>query len=100
MSGLGLIFLGLVAGIVVGWLASPRRAVQPQTAPEDAADLRATLASLRHDLRSQLAPALLRADQLTKHDDETVRAHAGTVLQALESASMRLRAGGEPRAES
>lgn len=42
--------------------------------------------AFRHDLRNALSPAMLCADILTSHSDESVRKHAGTIVEALEKA--------------
>ena len=84
------------------------RAAQPSSvepaagelAADDSAErLRKEISSLRHDVRGALSPALLRADVLTRHPDERVRAHAEGIVQALEAARTRMQTG-EPGSAS
>ena len=93
MAGIGLIFVGLIAGIFIGWLIAPNRTAPVAELANEVSALSNKLTSLRHDLRSQLAPAMLRADQLSEHTDEAVSTHAATIRQALETASAQLRSG-------
>lgn len=54
-------------------------------------DAETRLKTLRHDLRNDLATALLAADLLSASKDETVKRHAGTIVVALEKATQRLK---------
>ncbi|MDR6182543.1 hypothetical protein [Asaia bogorensis] len=62
--------------------------LRDETPPTDA---EARLKTLRHDLRNDLATALLAADLLTSHGDETVKRHAASIVKALEKATERLK---------
>ena len=53
--------------------------------------LEATTASLRHDLRNILSPALLVVDRLIASDDPAVARAGQTVLKAMKRAEERLR---------
>lgn len=67
---------------------------QTQEIPVDDAEKR--LSTLRHDLRNDLATALLAADLLASHKDETVKRHATSIVTALEKATDRLKRSKEP----
>ncbi|GBQ15649.1 histidine kinase dimerization/phospho-acceptor domain-containing protein [Swaminathania salitolerans] len=54
-------------------------------------DAERRLSALRHDLRNDLATALLAADLLSNDPDERVKRHAATIIAALEKATDRLR---------
>ncbi len=62
------------------------------------ADLEASTASLRHDLRGLLSPALLVADRLLLHDDPKVVKAGETIVKAVRRAEERLRETKERRA--
>lgn len=55
------------------------------------AELEATTASLRHDLRGTLAPALLVADRLLAHADPKVVKAGETIVKAVRRAEALLR---------
>lgn len=59
-------------------------------------DAESRLKALRHDLRNDLATAVLAADLLSAHSDETVRRHAGSIVSALEKATQRLKRSKQP----
>lgn len=54
------------------------------------ADLEAATASLRHDVRGMLAPALLVTDRLLAHSDPKVVKAGETVVKAIRRAEQRL----------
>ncbi|WP_336760347.1 hypothetical protein [Asaia sp. VD9] len=54
-------------------------------------DAEMRLKTLRHDLRNDLATALLAADMLSTSKDETVRRHATAIISALDKATERLK---------
>jgi|GEM_PF-2317610 len=54
-------------------------------------DAEKRLSTLRHDLRNDLATALLAADLLAGNEDETVRRHALSIVAALERATEHLK---------
>ncbi|AFV99854.1 hypothetical protein NBRC3257_2110 [Gluconobacter thailandicus NBRC 3257] len=53
--------------------------------------------AFRHDLRNALSPALLCADILSSHPDDSVRRHAETIIQALEKALSLLKSSASSR---
>ncbi len=55
------------------------------------AALEATIATLRHDLRGMLAPALLVADRLLAHEDPRVVKAGETVVKSVRRAEERMR---------
>lgn len=58
---------------------------------ERLAALEASTASLRHDLRGILVPALLVADRLLAHADPKVVRAGETVVQSVRRAEVRLK---------
>lgn len=52
--------------------------------------LEAATSSLRHDLRGMLAPALLVADRLLRHEDPRVVKAGETVVQSVRRVEARL----------
>jgi|GEM_PF-2326818 len=99
---------GLVAGCLAGSAAAialihPRLRMARATVArlnqqlEEAADaqvqlaeLRANLASLRHDLRGILSPALLIADRLITNTDPSIKRAGEVMIRTVERASERL----------
>ena len=63
-----------------------------QQRSERLAELEAQTASLRHDVRNMLSPALLSADRLTGHDDPTVAKAATVIVRAVDRTAERLAA--------
>ncbi len=55
------------------------------------AALEAATATLRHDLRGMLAPALLVADRLLAHEDPKVVKAGETVVKSVRRAEERMR---------
>jgi hypothetical protein len=104
LVGLGLPFLaaallsGCIAGLIHALAASalqPRPAPTPDTPP--ATDLAAQLdayrthtASLRHDLRGVLSPALMMSDRLLKHGDPAVQRAGSAVVKSIDRATALL----------
>lgn len=60
------------------------------TVEEELRELRAQVASLRHDVRGMLSPALLVADRLSEHADPAVRRAGQTVIRTVERVTARL----------
>lgn len=58
-----------------------------QEAPENLPEISR---ELRHDIRGLLSPAVLRADQLSTHPDESVRTKAEQILEALDRITERI----------
>jgi signal transduction histidine kinase len=54
------------------------------------AELEASTASLRHDLRGILSPSLMMADRLLDHTDPKIRRVGEVVVQTVERCSERL----------
>jgi hypothetical protein len=99
---------GLVAGCLAGSAAAtalllPRLRAASATAASLAlrldeagaaqvqlAELRANLASLRHDLRGILSPALLIADRLITNTDPAIKRAGEVMIRTVERASARL----------
>lgn len=48
------------------------------------------ISSLKHNIRNDLASALIAADVLSTHSDQTVREHAKIILDALEKMRKRI----------
>ncbi|NVN01119.1 MULTISPECIES: hypothetical protein [Asaia] len=67
-----------------------------QTRDSSGDDAEKRLSTLRHDLRNDLATALLAADLLTNHADESVQRHATSIVNALEKATERLKRSRKP----
>jgi len=59
---------------------------------ERLAELEAATASLRHDLRGMLAPALLVTDRLLSHSDPKIVRAGETIVKAVRRAEERLAA--------
>lgn len=53
--------------------------------------------AFRHDLRNALSPALLCADILSSHADDSVRQNAETIIQSLEKALSLLKTSASSR---
>ncbi|GBR18498.1 hypothetical protein GCM10010937_04340 [Gluconobacter japonicus] len=53
--------------------------------------------AFRHDLRNALSPALLCADILSSHTDDSVRQNAETIIQSLEKALSLLKTSASSR---
>jgi hypothetical protein len=60
------------------------------SADEQLADLRGRTASLRHDLRGILSPALLTADRLADSQDPAIRKAADILIRTVDRATARL----------
>ena len=100
LAGLGLPLLvaALLAAVCAGLVlltAGPASSPPPDRSAEDA--LRRTLdvyvtevASLRHDLRGVLSPALMMTDRLLKHADPSVQRAGSAVVRSIERATALL----------
>jgi hypothetical protein len=75
-----------------------RQAVAQQRAR--LAALEGTTASLRHDLRGMLSPAMLVADRLLAHSDPKVVRAGETIVRSIERATDRLAATRAPSPEA
>lgn len=60
------------------------------TAYKKSEEYDAQLSRLRHDIRGILSPALLMADKLAFHEDESVKKAAQIITDAIELAAQRL----------
>ena len=105
LAGLGVAFpvaallSGAAAGVVqYGVLRvqpAPVRPEPPDHAGDHAlerqlAEIRAYTASLRHDLRGVLSPALMMSDRLLKHADPAVQKAGHAVVRSIERATTLL----------
>jgi hypothetical protein len=64
--------------------------IAARTAEAELTALRQTWQRRRHDVRGALSPALLTADRLTSHGDESVRRAGEIVVQSLQRATEAL----------
>ena len=103
LLGLGVPFLaGAVAsGVATGLAMYGALATQPVAPPPSASaealelraqliDYRAHVATLRHDLRGVLSPALMMSDRLLNHADPGVQRAGQSVVRSVERATALL----------
>ena len=91
---------GALAAILVmsGRIRDGRRAAvalrgkldEAAAAQVQVAELRASLSSLRHDIRGILSPVLLMADRLLSHEEPGVRRAGDVMVRTVERATARL----------
>jgi hypothetical protein len=88
-TGVAIAGAGMGFGWMVRFLNAPRDGDAPAVA-ERLRTLEATTASLRHDLRGILSPALLTAERLLGHADPVIRRAGEMMVKTVERASERL----------